>query len=100
MHDLPHTVGTYAGQSGANAFLVRDLLRHKSNDRALCEPCRQSRATLSDVGERIAAALADLCRREAAVRHGPIQADGRVYSIFAGQDFAQRPPSLKHETTV
>ena len=30
MHDLRHTVGTYAGQSGANAFLVRDLLRHKN----------------------------------------------------------------------
>jgi integrase len=26
MHDLRHTVGTYAGQTGANAFLVRDLL--------------------------------------------------------------------------
>jgi integrase len=25
-HDLRHTVGTYAGQTGANAFLVRDLL--------------------------------------------------------------------------
>lgn len=60
MHDLRHTVGTYAGQSGANAFLVRDLLRHsnvamtgryvnKSDD-----PVR----TLNDlVGERIAAGL-------------------------------------------
>ena len=30
LHDLRHTVGTYAGQDGANAFLVRDLLRHRS----------------------------------------------------------------------
>lgn len=30
LHDLRHTVGTYAGQTGANAFLVRDLLRHRS----------------------------------------------------------------------
>jgi integrase len=30
LHDLRHTVGTHAGQSGANAFLVRDLLRHKN----------------------------------------------------------------------
>ncbi|WP_040622728.1 tyrosine-type recombinase/integrase, partial [Rhodovulum sp. PH10] len=30
LHDLRHTVGTYAGQAGANAFLVRDLLRHKT----------------------------------------------------------------------
>jgi integrase len=29
LHDLRHTVGTYAGQSGANAFLIRDLLGHK-----------------------------------------------------------------------
>ena len=60
MHDLRHTVGTYAGQSGANAFLVRDLLRHanvamtgryvnKADD-----PVR----TLNDlVGKRIAAGL-------------------------------------------
>lgn len=63
LHDLRHTVGTYAAQSGANAFLVRDLLRHKNLamtgryvNRA-DEPVR----TLSDqVGERISAALAGL----------------------------------------
>jgi integrase len=61
LHDLRHTVGTYAGHSGANAFLVRDLLRHKDLkvtgryvNRA-DDPVR----TLSDhVGERIAAGLA------------------------------------------
>lgn len=30
LHDLRHTVGTYAGQAGVNAFLVRDLLRHQT----------------------------------------------------------------------
>ncbi len=30
LHDLRHTVGTYAGQTGANAFLVRDKLGHAS----------------------------------------------------------------------
>jgi integrase len=61
LHDLRHTVGTYAGQSGANAFLVRDLLRHKSLSMTgryvnrADDPVR----TLSDqVGERIAAGLA------------------------------------------
>jgi integrase len=70
LHDLRHTVGTYAGQSGANAFLVRDLLRHKSLSMTgryvnrADDPVR----TLSDqVGERIAAGLAGhkadrLCR--------------------------------------
>jgi integrase len=61
LHDLRHTVGTHAGQSGANAFLVRDLLRHKNLamtgryvNRA-DDPVR----TLSElVGERISAAMA------------------------------------------
>jgi integrase len=61
LHDLRHTVGTRAGQSGANAFLVRDLLRHK--DLSMTgryvnrddDPLR----TLSElVGEGIAAELA------------------------------------------
>jgi integrase len=30
LHDLRHTVGTYSGQTGANAFMVRDLLGHKT----------------------------------------------------------------------
>jgi len=30
LHDLRHTVGTYAGAAGLNAFAVRDLLGHKS----------------------------------------------------------------------
>jgi integrase len=61
LHDLRHTVGTYAGQSGANAFLVRDLLRHKNLSMTgryvnrSDDPVR----TLSDqVGERIEAGLA------------------------------------------
>lgn len=61
LHDLHHTVGSHAGQTGANAFLVRDLLRHKNLamigryvNRA-DDPVR----TLSDqVGEFIAAAMA------------------------------------------
>lgn len=30
MHDLRHTVGTYAAQAGISGFIVRDLLRHKN----------------------------------------------------------------------
>jgi integrase len=30
IHDLRHTFGTAAGKAGANAFLVRDMLRHKT----------------------------------------------------------------------
>ena len=61
LHDLRHTVGTHADQSGANAFLVRDLLRHQNPSMTgryvnrADDPVR----TLSElVGERIAAAMA------------------------------------------
>lgn len=61
LHDLRHTVGTYAAQTGANAFHIRDLLRHENlamTGRYVSradEPVR----TLSDlVGERISAAMA------------------------------------------
>lgn len=30
IHDLRHTVGSYAGQTGANAYLIRDKLGHKT----------------------------------------------------------------------
>jgi integrase len=30
VHDLRHGVGTYAGAAGLNAFIVRDLLGHKT----------------------------------------------------------------------
>jgi integrase len=30
LHDLRHTVGTYAAVTGANAFAIRDLLGHKT----------------------------------------------------------------------
>jgi integrase len=67
LHDLRHTVGSHAGQSGANAFLVRDLLRHKDLSMTgryvnrADDPVR----TLSEmVGERIAAGLAGRKGRE------------------------------------
>lgn len=30
LHDLRHTIGTYAAQAGVSSFIVRDLLRHKN----------------------------------------------------------------------
>jgi integrase len=61
LHDLRHTVGTYAGQSGANAFLVRDLLRHKNlamTSRYVNRSDDPVRTLSDQVGERIAAAMA------------------------------------------
>jgi integrase len=61
LHDLRHTVGTYAGQTGANAFLVRDLLRHKNlamTGRYVNRAADPVRTLNDQVGERISAALA------------------------------------------
>jgi integrase len=61
IHDLRHTVGTYAGQTGANAFLVRDLLRHKNlamTGRYVNRDDSPVRTLSDQVGERIAAAMA------------------------------------------
>ncbi len=60
IHDLRHTVGTYASQTGVNAFGVRDLLRHKSlatTGRYANADSDPTRALSERVGERIAAAL-------------------------------------------
>lgn len=61
LHDLRHTMGTFAAQAGANAFLVRDKLGHKTLSMAGryvgrdADPLR----VLSDkVESRIAAAMA------------------------------------------
>lgn len=59
-HDLRHGVGTYAGQGGANAFLVRDLLGHKTlamTDRYVGKETDPLRAVANDVSARIAAAM-------------------------------------------
>ena len=68
LHDLRHTVGTYAGQSGANAFLIRDLLRHGDlaiTDRYVSRDDGPLR-TLSEMpSDRIAAGLAGKSSAEA-----------------------------------
>lgn len=61
LHDLRHTVGTYAGQDGSNAFLISHVLRQKTiavtgryvNPHA--DPIRQ---ISTRVGDRITAGLA------------------------------------------
>ena len=61
LHDLRHTVGTYAAQTGANAFLIRDLLRHKNlaiTGRYVNRADGPVRTLNDQVGERISAAMA------------------------------------------
>lgn len=60
LHDLRHTVGTYAGQTGANAFLVRDKLGHKTlamTGRYVNRDANPLRDLSDKVENRISAAL-------------------------------------------
>jgi integrase len=60
LHDLRHTAGTFAALSGANAFMVRDLLGHKTlamTGRYVERAADMVRATADAVSNRIAAAL-------------------------------------------
>lgn len=61
LHDLRHTVGTYASQTGANAFLVRDKLGHKTlamTGRYVNQDAAPLRVLSDRVEGRIAGALA------------------------------------------
>lgn len=61
LHDLRHTVGTLAAQSGANGFLIRDLLRHRdlaTTGRYVHGDLGLQRSLSNIVGEKIAAAMA------------------------------------------
>ncbi len=61
LHDFRHTTGTYAAQTGANAFLVRDLLGHKTlamTGRYVERAVDPMRATANAVAARIHAAMA------------------------------------------
>jgi integrase len=60
LHDFRHTVGTYGGQAGFNAFVVRDLLGHKTlamTGRYVERDADPIRAAADHVSGRIAAAL-------------------------------------------
>jgi integrase len=59
-HDLRHTAGTFAAQAGANAFLVRDLLGHKTlamTGRYVERAADPLRAVADQVSGRVAAAM-------------------------------------------
>src|SRR6185437_4502660 len=61
LHDLRHTAGTYVSQTGANAFAVRDFLRHKTltmTGRYANRDADPIRAAAEAIGERIATGLA------------------------------------------
>jgi integrase len=61
IHDLRHTVGTFAGQTGSNAFGVRDLLGHKTltmTGRYVNRDTAPLRALADRVERRISSALA------------------------------------------
>lgn len=91
LHDLRHTVGTYAGQTGANAFLLRDLLRHKNSSmtgRYVNRDHDPIRAVSDAVGTRIAAGLAG----GALLRDG--EPDARAPAVLGDQLDAGRLDGL------
>ena len=60
-HDLRHTAGTFAAQAGANAFLVRDLLGHKTlamTGRYVERAADPLRMLADRVADRVTAAMA------------------------------------------
>jgi integrase len=60
IHDLRHGVGTYAGAAGMNAFVVRDLLGHRSmamTGRYVSKHIDPLRAAADAVSRQIAAAM-------------------------------------------
>jgi Phage integrase family len=60
IHDLRHTVGTWAADSGANAFQIRDLLRHSTiamTSRYVNRSNDPLRALTNIIGDQIGAAL-------------------------------------------
>lgn len=69
LHDLRHTVGTFAAQAGVSGFIVRDLLRHRNvatTGRYANFDANPVRDVSNVVGERIAASLAG-----SSVKHAP-----------------------------
>ena len=60
LHDFRHTTGTYAAQAGLNAFMVRDLLGHKTmamTGRYVEKATEPLRAAADAVSGRVAAAM-------------------------------------------
>jgi integrase len=61
MHDLRHTFGTTASRSGANAFMIRDMLRHANvsmSSRYVNPDSEPQRVLAEAVGDMLSSALA------------------------------------------
>jgi integrase len=65
LHDLRHTVGTYAGQTGANAFLVRDKLGHSTVAMAARYVSRDA-SPLRELSDRVEGRIDAAMRRQPA----------------------------------
>ena len=80
-HDLRHTAGTFAAQAGANAFLVRDLLGHKTlamTGRYVERAVDPLRFLADQVAERVAAAMGAPAEKPSTVeRRGRIPLESR-----------------------
>jgi integrase len=80
LHDLRHTHGTFAGQTGANAFLVRDKLGHKTlamTGRYVNRDADPLRALSDSVDERIMGAFDVGVGRHKSAEAADLPAGGR-----------------------
>lgn len=88
MHDFRHTVGTYAAQAGMNAFLVRDLLGHRTmsmTGRYVERHADPVRVAADAVANRVSAAMAP----------GGTAEVHNLSEARKGRQKAQRPPKQR-----
>ena len=81
LHDLRHTVGTMAGKMGANAFLVRDVLRHANvtmTHRYVNLDADPLRALSDRIGEELSAELAGERAQVVGLDHEREKRNGRA----------------------
>jgi integrase len=95
-HDLRHTAGTFAAQAGANAFLVRDLLGHKTlamTGRYVERAVDPLRYLADQVAERVAAAMGAPAEKPRTVqRRG---SDRKPLNCFLGGQANRRRTAFK-----
>ncbi|QDG76719.1 site-specific integrase [Labrenzia sp. PHM005] len=86
LHDLRHTVGTYAAQAGGNAFLISHLLRHRNvtiTNRYVNTDLDPIRVLSELIGQRL---LEGLAKRQA-LESRELEADGNVIQFPGRRPF-------------
>ncbi|WP_428521987.1 tyrosine-type recombinase/integrase [Roseibium sp.] len=89
IHDLRHTVGTYAAQAGGNAFLISHLLRHSNiqvTDRYVSQDFNPIRLLSEAIGQRILEGMGKYQATDADTVNAPAQLLPPAYEDNGNQD--------------